>query len=85
MTDFSKKNWNDRFVSGHIAPEEVKKLPKVPRYRRRNGEEVRGTLFTGPKKPLDLSKQVAQKCHNLTQKCHNLTQNLPPEVQSPSQ
>ena len=38
-----EKKWNNRIVEAA----EPRRLPKVPKYRRHNGEEVKAVLFTG--------------------------------------
>ena len=52
----SKKKWNDRVVVDQIETNE-RILPKVPAYRRKNGEEVKATLFTNVKKNDKTSKE----------------------------
>jgi len=64
-----QKSWNNRFTVNAPGIDEGKKLPKVPRYRRKNGEEVKGTLFTGPKKP---SGQIRGNLRSIRQ--HRLVQ-----------
>ena len=52
------KSWNSRFTVQIPGLEETKKLPKMRSYRRKNGEEVKGTISTGPKKPSGEIKSI---------------------------